>query len=469
MQPANTPSVGHAPTLTIQPTEKAKYEKCWENPDYRVIAPGETTAFLFKKLLKPKRDESLIDFGCGTGRGGHTLSALCGLNTTLVDFAPNCLDAEVREAIEEFPDKLRFVERDLSKPLDLKAKYGYCTDVLEHIPPEQVEQVIDNIMQCVEGCFFQICLTEDHFGKIVGHPLHLSVHDHAWWKEQFEKKYFVRWEQSTNEYSFMYVSHGAGVGNLLKHLQVNTSIDVRKEHVRENMALGLPEAQPYNPQDIEVMILAGGPSLNEFEDDIIAKRHAGMPLITVNGTYNWALARNLAPSATIVADPREFNKRFVQPAVEECRYLLCSACHPEVVKAAPRAQTILWHTGPNNEVAEVLKEFPGEHFPVNGGSTVMLRAIPLLRMLGFKKFHIYGWDSCLMDGAHHAYAQEENDEQDLTSITIGDRVFRCRMWMAGQAQEFITIQKMIADEVEMAVYGDGLIAAIIKQASEENE
>jgi hypothetical protein len=138
------------------------------------------------------------------------------------------------------------------------------------------------------------------------------------------------------------------------------------------------------------------------------------------------------------------------------------------VKAAPADQTYLWHPGPNNDVAEVLKDLPGEHFPVNGGSTVMLRALPLLRMLGFQRFHIYGWDSCLRDDEHHAYSQDENTENDLTEITVGGRTFKCRLWMAAQAQEFIIIQKLIADEVEMAVYGDGLIAEIIKAHAEDN-
>lgn len=472
---AETAATGYRPACLIQPTEKPeitekeKYLKCWDLPDYRRVSPGENSVFLFRDLVKPKKGETVIDFGCGTGRGGHTLASLCRLDVTLVDFASNCLDEEVKEAIEEFPDRLRFIEKDLSKPIGLKAKYGFCVDVMEHLPGEEVQQTIKNIMDCVDGCFFQICLHDDHFGRIVGHPLHLTVKPFEWWVEQMEKEYFVRWQQKSREYAFLYVTRAAGVGNLLKHLQVNTPIDVRKDHVRQNMALGLPEAVPHDVQDIEVMILAGGPSLNDFEDDIKAKRAAGMPLITVNGVYNWAIDRGLKPSATIVADPREFNKRFVTPHVEGCRYLLCSVCHPDLVNAAPKDQVVLWHTGPNNDVAEVLREFPDrEHFPVNGGSTIMLRAIPLLRMLGFKKFHIYGWDSCLREDEHHAYDQPENTETDMTKVTVEGREFKCRMWMATQAQEFITIQQMIAGEVDLAVYGDGLIAALIASYAKDD-
>ena len=91
-------------------------------------------------------------------------------------------------------------------------------------------------------------------------------------------------------------------------------------------------------------------------------------------------------------------------------------------------------------------------------------------MLGLAKFHIYGWDSCIYGKDHHAYEQPENGESDLIDVVIGGRTFKCRLWMAAQAQEFITIQKMIADEVQMVVYGDGLISHIIATyAKEEND
>jgi hypothetical protein len=456
---------GYAPDVLIQPTEQAKYEKAWEHDDYRKVAPGEQVVFLFRDLVKPKKGETLIDFGCGTGRAGHSLAAVCKLDVTLMDFAGNCLDAEVREALDEFPDRLRFVKHDLTQPTELRAKYGFCTDVMEHLPTEQVDAVLDNIMAAVDGCFFQISCTEDHFGKVIGHPLHLTVENHDWWKERLEKKAHVRWSQDAKSHCLFYVTKARGMASYIKNLQVNTPVEVRKDQVRANMALGLPEARPHELQEREVVILAGGPSLAKFEDDIKAKRAEGMALVTVNGAYNWAIERGLKPSAQIVADPRDFNRRFVEPHVDECKYLLASVCHPDVVKAAPQDRTILWHPGPNNDVAEVLKEYDGEHFPVNGGSTVMLRGIPLLRMLGYRKFHCYGWDSCLMGDEHHAYTQDENDEAEIMTMIVGGREFKCRLWMATQAQEFIWIQKLLGD-VELAVYGDGLIAHLINHYAE---
>jgi hypothetical protein len=105
-----------------------------------------------------------------------------------------------------------------------------------------------------------------------------------------------------------------------------------------------------------------------------------------------------------------------------------------------------------------------EYYPVYGGSTIMLRAFPLLIMLGFSKFHVYGFDSCLMNNKHHGYPQPENDLVGIADVTVGDRTFPCHGWMITQATEFMEIQPMIADHCEMIVYGDGLISQMIKTA-----
>lgn len=467
---AKAGAFGFAPKVKIEPiSEKAKYEQVWEHEEYRTVAPGEDAAFLFKRVVSPQKNESLIDFGCGTGRGGVALAALCKLNVTLLDFAGNCLDKDSREYLQEFPHKIKFVEHDLTQPTELRAMYGYCTDVMEHIPPEQVDAVLNTILSSARKVFFQIACVEDQLGKLIGQPLHLSIHDHKWWRQKLEDMgCIVRWEHDFGSHCCFYVSRWATVADMVPRGTVNTTPDEMKEHIVANLSSGYAEVKPHDTNDIEVMILAGGPSLADFEDEIIRKRAEGMPLITVNGAYHWAIDKGLKPSAQIIGDCREWNRRFVIPRVDGCRYLLNAACHPSVVKAAPKEQTFLWLAGDSEHVREALKPFDGDHFPVHGGSTTMLRALPLMRMLGYRKFHIYGWDSCLRDDTHHAYVQPENDDKTITTVTVKGRSFKCHPWMAVQAQEFITIQKMIADEMEMAVYGDGLIRWIIEAHAEES-
>lgn len=119
----------------------------------------------------------MIDFGCGTGRAGLIIHQTNPV--ILVDFVDNCRDAEAQV--------LPFIQWDLTQPLPLHAPYGFCTDVLEHIPTKDVETVIRNILDSATRVFFQISTVNDVMGDLIGEPLHLTVKPHNWWRTVFLK------------------------------------------------------------------------------------------------------------------------------------------------------------------------------------------------------------------------------------------------------------------------------------------
>ena len=147
MSTALTGIIGKAPVVSVsnsRPLEKDLYKMMWERPEYRTFAPGEKAVFDFLSQAKPRRGSSVIDLGCGTGRGSLNLAFFGGLDVTMVDFAPNCLDADIVPMLETQKHVMRFLEHDLSQPLPVKAAYGFCTDVMEHIRPHHVDRVLDN-------------------------------------------------------------------------------------------------------------------------------------------------------------------------------------------------------------------------------------------------------------------------------------------------------------------------------------
>lgn len=458
--------IGHAPTVAIGPappmTEQRKYQRMWEREEYRQVAPGEHVAPLFLQVARPEPGSVVIDFGAGTGRGALSIALLGGLQVEMLDFAPNCLDPEVREALTTQSHALRFTQHDLTRKSPIAARYGYCTDVMEHIPADQVDQVLLNIIQAAQHVFFQISCEDDVCGKLIGHPLHLSIHDHAWWLAKLQAlDCVVHWSQDFGSHCAFYVTGWQDAKSFVEHGVLNVAEQQLLDNIRANLAHGWQEVSPHVTNDFEVILLAGGPSLNDFEDDIRELRSGGAKLITTNGTYHWALERGLTPGAQIIVDAREFNKRFVQPVVDGCKYLLSSQVHPKVLEGLPEDRTLIWHT-----TLECARELVSENRPtwwgIPGGSTVILRAIPLMRLLGYRKFHIFGWDSCIKGDAHHAYAQPENDGQMIIPLTCGERVFYGTPWMGSQAAEFMDLVRFLGDEIDLEVYGDGLIAHILK-------
>lgn len=418
---------------------KAAYERLYSGSAYRSFSPGEARLEDFRKHVRTTPDDVIVDFGCGTGRAAKKLGAIG------IDFV-NAVETDIE-----------FHQHDLRKPSPVKGTIGYCTDVLEHIPTKDVGRVLGNIMQAVDTCYFQICTVPDRFGE---GSLHLTVKPFWWWAKRMPG--IIRYAREERMHAIFVVQKGILVREMERSQKLMESDEVLKANIRTNLESGYKEASPHEVQDIEIDLLAGGPSLEEYEA-------TGRPIVTVNGAYNWAIQKGLKPSAQLIIDPREMNRRFVEPVLPSCKYLIGSWCHPDIARAVPKDQVWMWHSG--DFVKEVVEEFAkdrGDHiaFPVFGGSTVMLRGIPLLYMLGFRKLHIWGFDSCLKDGKHHAYSQPENDRDTIIDVAIGGRSFKCAVWMACQAQEWIDMLKhMLPDDMQIEVHGDGLIAHILRTGS----
>ena len=507
MDSARVGMAGYPPVLAIGAgnPEAEKYGRMWELEEYRKVSPGEQLAQVFLAQARPKPRSEVIDFGCGTGRGALMLAVLGGLKVTMIDFVRNSLDPEIREAVTTQPEVFRFVKADLEQPIPTVAAYGFCCDVMEHIPEDRVDRVLDNVLKAAQHVFFSISTTNDRCGDLIGETLHLTVQSYSWWLRKLnDRDAVIHW--STDDEGagvcLFYVSAWRSGRSVMKSGVLNTEEEELRANVKHNIAQGWKQVHPQPTNDLECMIVGGGPSLSSFEDEIRAKRAEGVKLITLNGAYNWALEHDLVPSAQIVVDARAFNARFTKPVIEGFKsseldgevqgplYFIASQCHPSVLEGLPRDRTYLFHTMVTLVKDLLDEQYTKEWHSVPGGSTVLLRAIPLLRMLGYTKFHLYGIDSCLAptdgqtlpDGSprydrrpgltatmlHHAYAQPENDKSMVLPVTVnpGGRIFYCHGWMIAQAQEFMDLIQILGDVIELEIHGDGLLAYILRTGAE---
>ena len=243
---------------------------------------------------------------------------------------------------------------------------------------------------------------------------------------------------------------------------VNEDKEKIRDNIKKNIKRGLSQVQPYETQWEKVVCLVlGGPTLKKTFPDLLEKRNSGIPVITVNGSYKYCIDNGLKPSAMVLLDSREFNNRFVHPISKDMKYFISSQCHPSVFDMLKDNQVWIWHCAGDDSVDLLEEQYGGNFFPVMGGATIGLRAVHLFRMLGFHKFEIYGFDSCII-GHHHAYDQEENDGEEVIDVVVAGKEFRCTAAHYHQAKEFVDMISKTGEHYDLVIHGDGLISHIIK-------
>ena len=243
---------------------------------------------------------------------------------------------------------------------------------------------------------------------------------------------------------------------------VNEDKEKIRDNIKKNIKRGLPQVRPYLTQEGKSVGLAlGGPTLKKTFPDLLEKRKDGLPVVTVNGSHKYCMDRGLVPSAMVMLDSREFNNRFVHPIAEGCKYFISSQCHPSVFENLKDCEVLIWHCAGDDNFDLLKEEYGEDYFPIMGGATIALRAVHMLRMLGFPKFEMYGFDSCIME-EHHAYEQPENDGEDVLEVVVAGKEFTCTAAHYHQAKEFVDMISKTGEHYDLAVHGDGLISHIIK-------
>lgn len=152
--------------------EKQKYADIWDIPDYCRASPGKGYADLFRRMACPEAG-TVIDLGCGAGEGGRALEAF-GLHVVYLD--------HVRVG-----DLDPFIEQPLWRSIPGVYDYGYCCDVMEHIPQEFSMLCVRNMLNACREVFLSISFTPDRFGVYVGEPLHLTIRSFAWWRDRLRE------------------------------------------------------------------------------------------------------------------------------------------------------------------------------------------------------------------------------------------------------------------------------------------
>jgi len=396
------------------------------------------------EIVRGLAPSSVLDYGCGQG---HLARLLEGI--------------EVEEYDPAIPGK---------QDEPGKADVVVCADVLEHIEPELLGNVLLHLYACTRRHIVLVIATGPSRKVMAdGRTAHLIVRPADWWHSRlsglFELDRFE--DRSVAGRGVLAVCRPRvfTVPPLLPVVKVRStsavSDEMRNEQVRANCAR-IPARLEINlPAHNRVAHLACfGPSLAQTWPEIAMGAARGGDVFTVSGAHRFLIDRGIVPLAHIDCDPRPHKAAQLGEPDRRVQYWLASCIAPAYLDKLGGYDVRLWHSynGKASRIAFQLD--PGCEMIVGDGS-VGLRAMSILYTRGYRRFEIHGMDCSFSGGEAHA-GEHLGKPQDAVSVKCGDRWFETSAPFVTYARFFHKQLSMMLD-ADIRLHGDGLLQHMNKE------
>jgi uncharacterized Rossmann fold enzyme len=267
--------------------------------------------------------------------------------------------------------------------------------------------------------------------------------------------------------------------------------DTLISHIESALGRGLQEFADSPAHNGEAVLVGSGPSVREYVPEIRKHKQKGHLVIAVKSAHDFLIDRGVVPHIALGVDPQAKIKSAFSKKRKEVSYFLASQVHPEVFDYLSDQRVILWHlfTGKAQE-----KDLLKDKLKVGGGSTSGMRAMTVAYLMGFRKLHLYGYDSCIstallkvtgelvkgiepwMEKAREAIGNKPNDELfqwmtdnhgrevPILKLFVEGKNFWADKAMAAQATEFEMMLNVLQG-AQVKAYGEGLIQHLVAQGA----
>lgn len=239
---------------------------------------------------------------------------------------------------------------------------------------------------------------------------------------------------------------------------VNTPPEVSRAQIAINAARDIPWLNVRPLTGRPLVIVGGGPSLKERWPEIEERIAMGADVLALNNAYSFLVTNGIRPNFFMLMDARQENVDFLRDCLPETEHFLAAQCHPEVFDRLKHHNTCLYLTTLPG-VLDLVKAYDRPKVQLCGSAgTVGIKALALAYALGYREWHLYGYDSSYEDGYHHAFSQTLNDEAKTLDVYLGDRRYVTTAAMAHQAEEFIGFAKeLVRSGCEIELHCSGLL------------
>lgn len=243
--------------------------------------------------------------------------------------------------------------------------------------------------------------------------------------------------------------------------------EIITKHVSENLRL-ITEWLDYCPaNDEEIAICSAGESFNPYEAKLLFS-DKGIKILAVKSVLKRLLDHGVKPWACILLDPRDHVKEYIKDVPKDIIFFVASMVDPEATKLLiQNGNTVIGYHAFVNAGEDKL--VPRGQLFVPGGSATSTRGIDVMQLLGFKTFHLYGYDLCAMKKPDLTLKKDNGkfiwEEITLSEKSYGGYVIQQTFWTKGeflaQVQE---LKKMYLPQksFQFHIYGDGLVPWMYK-------
>lgn len=414
------------------------------------------------------RDEAeattVLDYGCGKGK----LKVALGEPDWVREYDPAIPGKDARP-----------------EPADIVV----CTDVLEHIEPDLLDNVLSELVRLTAKAAFLVIATRESTKCLPdGTSPHKIIKNADWWRAKLAEKFFITdFQPNGTEELAAVVTPVRPIKQIIGKSAVSDTI--RFENAERNCAIvsaRVFDGELLPRQEGRICIVGFGPSLQQTWHSLITERRAfGAKIVSVSGAHDFLISRGIIPDYHVEVDPREHKCFFTRDPHPDVVYWIASCCHPKLIDNLVENgnKLALWHLyNSDNDLRIIAKDGPDpKNLLICGGSGVGARAVHLMYGRGFRSFSLYGMDCSFAstDGKQHA-AEHSGKIKPEWNVRVGDRWFRSSAQMVYMARSMVDSFHMLesvsttqgepcidgsSEHVEFFLHGDGLLQQMVLEGN----
>jgi hypothetical protein len=271
------------------------------------------------------------------------------------------------------------------------------------------------------------------------------------------------------------VREGYVMPDLRTRIQVKPVDSVDKgeqlQHIADNAAAIPTWIGSYQAHEGVALFVSAGPTLPGFLEEIRAKQAAGATVFAVKHAFPVLKAAGITPDWTVILDPRPVDGKSTHGIVRtdlfaaagpEDRFLFATMTHPSVraVLEEKGVQLYGWHA--HTQATLAAKPAAFDTGLVVAGGTCSATRIPMLAfVMGFRRFHFYGYDFFYPEDT-----AKDTIKQQLMRVNLGadQRSFLTTGELVAAMQDLGQWNRwLVENRITVTFHGEGAGALIWEQ------